>query len=111
MRCAMTRQTIRSENQRFAETGGISRNNRSLGFHPGFYDAESGEMDISRFAGGMPAPIHLLDGVPMAWVVRRDASGQVVAIKDSVISGFILDGQFFTRKQTADLAAQVRLSA
>jgi len=108
---AHTVQAIRSENIRFTGTAGISRNNRSLGFQPGFYDEESGKMAISRFSGGQPAPFHTLDGVPGEWVTKRSASGKIVAVKRSVISGFLFDGRFLTRAQAAEMASEIRHSA
>jgi hypothetical protein len=98
---AVTAQTLRSENQRFTGTGGISRNNRSQAFQPGFYDAESGQLAISRFADGRPAPMHLLDGVPAEWVTARNAGGRVVSVKASVVAGFIRGGRFYTRAEAA----------
>lgn len=98
-----TGQMIRSENHEFAGTGGVSCHNRSLGFQPGFLDAETGITAVSRFAGGRPAPVHTLDGVPGEWVTGRSESGRVVAVKGSIVSGFIRDGQFFTRTQAAAL--------
>lgn len=100
-------QTLRSENQSYAGTGGISANNRSLGFQPGYYNAESGEMAISCFADGRLAPIHVLEGVPADWVTARNAGGGVLSVKDSVVSGFIHGGCFYTRAQAADLAARI----
>ena len=56
---------------------------------------------ISRFVNGTTAPLHILEGLPEAWVVARDASGQVTAVKDSVIAGFLRQGKFYTREQAA----------
>jgi hypothetical protein len=99
----LTTQMLRSENQHFAATGGISQNNRSRGFQPGFYDAESGQTAISRFADGSPAPVHVLDGVPAQWVTAHLPDGRVLSVKASVVSGFIRGGRFYTRAQAAAL--------
>jgi hypothetical protein len=56
---------------------------------------------VSRFANGTPAPIHILDGAPEEWVVARDPSGRVIAVKASVIAGFLHQGRFYTRAQAA----------
>jgi hypothetical protein len=100
---AVTLQTLRSENLLFAATGGISQNNRSRDLQPGFYDSASGQMAVSCFADGMPAPIHLLDGVPREWVTERNEAGRVLSVKGAVVSGFIRDGRFFTRAEAAAL--------
>jgi hypothetical protein len=61
-------------------------------------------MAISCFADGRPAPIHLLDGLPADWVTVRGAGGRVLAVKASVVAGFIRGGRFYTRAQAASLA-------
>ncbi len=105
MRCATTTRTLRTENRTFAGTAGVSRNNRALGFQPGFLDTETGRMEIACFAGGMPSPVHVLDGVPEAWVTARSETGRVTSVKGSVVSGFIRGGRFYTRRETAALLA------
>lgn len=111
MAYAITVQTLRSENRGFAGSGGISQNNRSQDFHAGFYDCESRQTVISRFADGTPAPIHLLDGLPRHWVTERNAAGRVLAVKGSVVSGFIRHGRFYTRAQAAAWCEQACMSS
>ena len=90
-------QSLRDENRQFKGTGGISQENRHLGFRPGFLDTATGDVYPSMFGNGRPAPIHLLDGLPATLVQKRSRSGKVLAISASVVSGFIKQGQFFTR--------------
>ncbi|MCG6861745.1 MAG: hypothetical protein LJE70_10775 [Chromatiaceae bacterium] len=97
----MTIQGIRRDNERFSGTGGVSENNRGTGFLPAFCDAETGRTELSRLPGGVPAPIHMLGGLPAEWVVRRDASGGVLAVKNTVVAGFLLDGRFYSREEAA----------
>jgi hypothetical protein len=66
-----------------------------------FCDRETGRTELSRFACGSPAPCHLIDGLPEDWVVARDAAGNAVAIKGSVVAGFVRDGRFYTREEAA----------
>ncbi|GMQ87388.1 MAG: hypothetical protein BMS9Abin08_0589 [Gammaproteobacteria bacterium] len=94
--------TLIEENLAYAGTGGLSQENRSMGFIPAFYDVVTGRAEIARFADGRPAPMHLLEGLPGEWVKKRDASGRACAIKGSVISGFIRGAYFYTRKQAAE---------
>ena len=42
-----------------------------------------------------------LDGLPQELVIMRSTTGRVMAVKESVIAGFVRCGQFFTREQTA----------
>lgn len=102
MHTQLTRETLRQENLAFAGTGGLSQENRSKGFIPAFYDVATGRAEIARFADGRPAPMHLIEGLPDEWVVKRDASGRASAIKSSVISGFIRGAYFYTRTQAAE---------
>jgi hypothetical protein len=95
----LSRAALRQENIRFDGTGGISRNSRSVGFRPAFLDTLSGRTYISRFPNGAPAPVHLLEGLPAELVVSRE--GQALRIRATVISGFVLDGRFYTRDQAA----------
>lgn len=100
----MTNAVLRLENKRFEGSGGVSHGNRALGFAPAFYESHSGEAVPSCFANGTPAPIHTLEGVPEAWVVARDATGRVFAVKPSVIAGFLHAGRFYTREQATSIA-------
>jgi hypothetical protein len=77
MSYAVTVQTLLYENRGFAGSCGISQNNRSQDFHPGFYDCESRQILISRFADSTPAPIHPFDSLPRHWVTERNAAGRV----------------------------------
>lgn len=96
---AMTIKTLVNDNRAFAGTPGVSRDCRRGGFLPGFLDRATGEIYLSRYADGRPARVHLLDGLPNELIVTRTGSGQVAAIKGSVIAGFVLDGEFYTREQ------------
>jgi hypothetical protein len=82
-------------------SGGVSADNRCLGFRPAFRNAETGRVYPSRFANGRLAPIHLIEGLPDELVVARSASGRVVSVKDSVQSGFTLNGCFYDRDEAA----------
>lgn len=97
----MTNKVLREENLAYIGTGGISQENYKSGFFPAFYDLVTGRGYFSRFANGSLAPIHILDGLPEEWIIKRDKSGKVCTVKDSVIAGFIRDGYFYTREQAA----------
>jgi hypothetical protein len=49
--------------------------------------------------------VHILDGLPNKLVIERTSSGQVSAIKGTVIPGFVMDGHFYTREQAAHMLA------
>jgi hypothetical protein len=95
------------QNAHYQGTGGVSQGNRSAGFVPAFLDTETGEVYISRFANGAPAPIHLLAGLPASVVTKRTTSGGVLEVAASVIAGFVCQGAFYTREQAASAVAYV----
>ena len=87
------------ENLAYAGSGGVSRANRSSGFVPAFLDAITGQAYRSRFADGSPAPFHLLEGLPASVLV---GSGDNIRARESLVSGFLRDGEFYTRAQAAN---------
>lgn len=99
----LSNRALRQENRVYIGTGARSHENRTLGFVPAFHDTLSRKTAISCFSNGMPAPIHVLDGVPEDWIVQRDRSGKVTAVKTSIVSGFTREGVFYTREQAAKL--------
>jgi hypothetical protein len=101
---AMSSERLRLENEHYHNTAGVSSGNRQVGFLPAFCDLETGRTELSRFARGGLAPLHLLNGLPKEWIRKRDACGNVLAVKASVIAGFLRDGCFYTRDEAARAA-------
>ena len=99
-----TYEQLRDENEQFAGTGGVSENNCYARFAPAFRDAETGRVELAHLESGAIAPMHLLCGLPEEWVTGRDAAGQIAALKDSVVAGFVRDGLFYSRDEAAQLA-------
>lgn len=102
----MNTNTLKQENRLYQGSGGISQENRQIGFAPAFFDSDSRTVYPSSFADGRPAPIHMLDGLPQHLVVRRNGRGVVTAVKASVVAGFVRDGLFYTRAQAAGAACR-----
>ncbi len=96
----LTKQRLERENLAYRFTGGISQENRGLGFRPAFRDAEDGAVYLSLRACGSPAPFHCLEGLPPVLVVGRDAAG-VPILKPSLEAGFVREGRFYTRDEAA----------
>jgi hypothetical protein len=103
----LTNQVLIHENAIFAGTGGVSPENRSLGFRPAFMDMETRTVYPSRFADGRPVPCHLLDGLPDEVIVARTSSGRVMTLKPSVVSGFVSQDCFYTRDEAARRVAEL----
>jgi len=101
MNRTLTKISLALETNHYRGTGGVSENNRSLGFQPAFIDLETKTVHWSRFPDGRLAPCHLLDGLPAELVRARDEQGRVTRVKSSVLSGFVHDGRFYTRDEAA----------
>ena len=101
MNLEMNLQTLQRQNVEFLGTGGRSQENRSLGFRPAFMDQETSAVYQACFADGRPAPFHLLDGLPSEIVLSRTAQGRVASVKPTIVAGFTLDGEFYTREAAA----------
>ena len=92
---------LASENRRFAQSGGVSENNRNAGFVPAYRDDNSGIIALSKSADGQIAAVHLLDGLPDEWIATRDEIGKAASLINGIVSGFYRDGRFFTREEAA----------
>src|SRR3569623_132294 len=103
MKQSFTRDQLQHQAAVYLGTGGVSDANQQFGFKPAFLNRDSGECALSCDACGSPAAIHQFDGVPESWVALREASGRPVALKSSVVSGFMRNGQYFTRDQAAQM--------
>jgi hypothetical protein len=101
----MTGERLRKENLVYDGTGGVSERNGRSGFIPAFCDTATGRVEPSRCADGTLASLHLLAGLPREWVVTRGAGDEVVAVKPTVIAGFLRAGAFYTREQAARAVA------
>lgn len=95
----LTNKLLEKENLHFRGSGGVSQQNHCEGFIPAFRDVETGRVEVSRYANGNLAPLHILEGLPGEWIEERNASGDVVALKASVVSGFLKSGYFYTREE------------
>jgi hypothetical protein len=97
----LSQHCLKEENQKFEGTQGISQNNRHTDFVPAFKDNVSGTCVISRFADGSPAPVHVLDGLPIAWITGYDEAGHVSTVRKGIVAGFLRDAHFYTRDEAA----------
>jgi hypothetical protein len=76
----LARSLLELENANYRGTGGVSENNRCMGFQPAFIDRESGTVYLSRFPDGRLAPCQLFDGLPAELVLARDVRGRAVRL-------------------------------
>lgn len=87
-------------------TGGVSSENRKLGFQPAFQDQATGKTYPSTFADGRPAPFHILDGLPESLVLGRDRYGRISRVVGSIVAGFLREGAFYSRSEAAALVRE-----
>lgn len=106
---ALTPETLHLENEYFCHTGGVSHNNRQMGFQSAFLDQATGSIYVSRDTNGKPASVHILNGLPDELVLQRDLNGRPIAIKETVIAGFIHAENFYTREQAAQVLGGIGL--
>jgi hypothetical protein len=106
MKKVMSREQLKRENRAHVGTGGRSQENAGLGFKPAFFDYATCTTYPSRFANGLAAPFHVLDGLPEEVVVMRSPCGRVVAAKSTLVSGFERGGFFYTRAAAAALVRE-----
>ena len=97
----MDQRQLQLENATYGGTAGVSRGAEPHGFRPAFFDVETLAIYPSRFGNGMPAPFHILDGLPDEAVIERRECGKVVCAKPTIISGFVRGGSFYTREAAA----------
>ncbi len=99
----MNNRTLKLENIVYNGTTGVSQNNRSLGFTPAFLDKKTGVIEIARLKNGQPSPMHIINWLPKSWAESLASDGCVLRLKPGIIAGFVRDGFFYTRAQTAEL--------
>lgn len=92
---------LRAERRRYRGTAGESRMAGTCGLRPAFRDDYTGRIEPARFGDGRPAPIHVLDGLPPAWIASRDDSGRPVATRAGIVCGFLRGRRFYTRAEAA----------
>jgi len=90
---------------KYKNTGGASQGNGEFGFIPAFRDSTDGTVFLSRQTNGQLAKLHILDGLPEYLIVRREFN-HVTAVKESVIAGFVLNDNFFTRDEAASYVSK-----
>jgi hypothetical protein len=93
--------TLKRENRAYRGSAGVSEGCREGCFRPAFRDQETGIIYLSRHPNGHVATIHTLDGLPDEVVAARYANGEVAKAKNTLISGFLKSGTFYTRQEVA----------
>lgn len=102
---ALTQEDLLTLSQQYQGTCGESQGNRPFGFMPAFRDDDTGKVYLSCQANGIPAPVHLIEGLPDELVLERGDDTKAVAVKPSLLCGFIYQGYFYTRDECIALLA------
>lgn len=101
MNMKLTVTDLQTQNAVFQGSGAVSRENRCHGYIPAFLNQDTGEVYLSRDAAGNLSMIHQLVGLPASVILERDKQGRAIAVKGCVLSGFVLEGQFYSREECA----------
>lgn len=93
---------LKRENRAYQGSAGVSEGCREACFRPAFRDQETGIVYLSRYPNGQVAVFHTLEGLPDEVIVARYTNGKVAYAKNTLISGFLKGGTFYTRQEAAD---------
>jgi hypothetical protein len=93
---------LKRENRAYHGTAAVSEGCREACFRPAFRDQETGRVYLSRYPNGHVAAFHTLNGLPDEVIAARNINGNVAKAKNTLISGFLKDGTFYTRQEAAD---------
>ena len=74
-----------------------------------FLDTATGHAYRSCFADGRSAPVHVLDGLPANLLTLGGEPDGCPSTKGTVISGFVLEGRFYSRDEAARAASHPQL--
>jgi len=95
---------LKRENRTYRGSAGVSEGCREACFRPAFRDQETGMVYLSRNPNGHVAVFHTLEGLPDEVIAARYTNGKVAKAKNTLISGFLKGGTFYTRQEVADQA-------
>jgi hypothetical protein len=93
---------LKWENRAYRGSAGVSEGCREACFRPAFRDHETGMVYLSRNPNGHVATFHTLEGLPDEVIAARYTNGEVAKAKNTLISGFLRGGTFYTRQEAAD---------
>ncbi len=99
----MDSRTLQIENDDFAGSRGVSKNNSQFGFRPAFLDRKTGRVELARLKDGSPAMMHTIRWLPADWAETRNTDGSILSLRTGIISGFVNGGAFYTREEAAEL--------
>jgi hypothetical protein len=66
------------------------------GFVPAFRDLSNGETHISTLSNGEYLDYHTMDNLPIEWVESWDDEGYAVALKPTIVAGYIRYSEFYS---------------
>jgi len=68
----------------------------SFGLMPAFMNVNTRETHLSSYRDGKPAVVHVLDGVPRAWIEAWGQDGRAISLKPGIVAGYMRAGRFYT---------------
>lgn len=98
----MNNLTLAMENEVYVGTRGVSENSDAE-FRPAFLSELTGRIELAKQRDGAHAPCHFISRLPREWAAEFNDDGSIKNLKNSIISGFEIDGVFYTRDEAAEL--------
>lgn len=80
----------------YKQSGPALFSDASFGFMPAFMDVFSEEVHLATYADGIPAVLHVLEGLPAKWIAEWGEDGRPNSVRTGVIAGFMRGGCFYT---------------
>ena len=92
----MTHQQAVEQQGTYYRFNGAVFSDVSFGFMPAFKNLHSDQVHLSTSTDGQPSIMHILDGLPDAWIDEKDEQGRALTLKSEIIAGFMRNAEFYT---------------
>ncbi|MDH5472623.1 MAG: hypothetical protein OEY87_04075 [Gammaproteobacteria bacterium] len=92
----LTQAQVNQQYNNFKKSGATLFSDAAFGFMPAFKDLKTEETHLSTYDDGTPAVLHVLDGLPVAWIGEWGDDGRPDSVRAGVIAGFMRGGCFYT---------------
>ena len=92
----LSQSQVNQQYYNYQQSGSAIFSDAAFGFMPAFMDIITEEIHLSTHDDGMPAVLHVLDGLPLSWIDAWGEDGRADSVRTGVIAGFMRAGHFYT---------------
>ena len=92
----LTHQQALKQQGTYYKFNGAVFSDASFGFMPAFKNTQDQQIHLSTDQYGELSVMHLLDGLPEAWILEKDEQGRPVSLKSEIVVGFMRNHEFYT---------------